>query len=163
MAIATVHLISSLGTTATILTSDLCMKTISLTTSGIITVGKSLLTQNSSYIDLSSLQKIENKLDLLETIRIYDLWVKDVLVQNKSEIEQSSSLKEVINSFINVLEELHNILKSIDDKVANHKLKWFYSYRGLDFSAELDEIQTKKIALDNRFNMIQKLYTFNRL
>ena len=161
MAFATVNLISSLGSTATLLTTDLFIKTISFTSCGIITLGKSIFTQSNSYIDLSSLEKMENKLDLLETIRLYDLWIKEILERESINIEKSISLREAVTSFIIVLEELHGIIKSIDDKVNLHKLKWFYSYRGLDFSNELEQIQIKKGVLDNRFNILQKIHGFS--
>ena len=161
MAFATVNLISSLGSTATLLTTDLFIKTISFTSCGIITLGKSIFTQSNSYIDLSSLEKMENKLDLLETIRLYDLWIKEILERESINIEKSISLREAVNSFNIVLEELHGIIKSIDDKVNLHKLKWFYSYRGLDFSNELEQIQIKKGVLDNRFNILQKIHGFS--
>jgi hypothetical protein len=160
MAFATVNLISSLGSTATLLTTDLFIKTISFTSCGIITVGQSLFTQSNGYIDLSNLEKMEKKLDLLETIRIYDLWIKEILEKESVNIQKSVSLREAITSFNLVLEELHNILISIDVKVSNHKLKWFYSYRGLDFSNELEQIQIKKGVLDNRFNLLQKIHGF---
>jgi hypothetical protein len=160
MAFATVNLISSLGSTATILTTDLFIKTISFTSCGILTLGKSIFTQNNGYIDLSSLEKMENKLDLLETIRIYDLWIKEILERESINIEKSVSLREAVNSFTIVLEELHEILKNIDEKVKLHKLKWFYSYRRLDFSNELEQIQIKKGVLDNRFNILQKIHEF---
>jgi hypothetical protein len=160
MAFATVNLISSLGSTATLLTTDLFIKTISFTSCGILTLGKSIFTQSNGYIDLSSLEKMENKLDLLETIRLYDLWIKEILERESINIEKSVSLREAVNSFNIVLEELHGILKNIDDKVNQHKLKWFYSYRGLDFSNELEQIQIKKGVLDNRFNILQKIHGF---
>ena len=160
MAFATVNLISSLGSTATLLTTDLFIKTISFTSCGIITLGQSIFTKNNGYIDLSSLEKMEKKLDLLETIRIYDLWIKEILEKESVNIQKSVSLREAITSFNFVLEELHNILISIDVKVSNHKLKWFYSYRGLDFSNELEQIQIKKGVLDSRFNLLQKIHNF---
>ena len=103
---------------------------------------------------------MEKKLDLLETIRIYDLWIKEIIEKESSNIEKSVSLREAINSFNLVLDELHNLLISIDVKVSNHKLKWLYSYRGLDFSSELEQIQIKKGILDNRFNLLQKIHEF---
>jgi hypothetical protein len=160
MAFATVNLISSLGSTATLLTTDLFIKTISFTSCGILTLGKSIFTQNNGYIDLSNLEKMENKLDLLETIRLYDLWIKEILEKESINMEKSVSLREAVNSFNIVLEELHGILKKIDEKVTLHKLKWFYSYRGLDFSNELEQIQIKKGVLDNRFNILQKIHGF---
>jgi hypothetical protein len=103
---------------------------------------------------------MENKLDLLETIRIYDLWIKEILAKESINIEKSVSLRQAVTSFSKVLEELHGLLKNIDDKVSNHKLKWFYSYRSLDFSNELEQIQIKKGVLDNRFNILQKIHGF---
>ena len=150
------HAFTSLGSTATVLSTDILVKTVSLTTSGIFTIGKSLFT-TSGYIDLLVLQELEKKIDLIETVKLYDLWIKELLEKQHSRIEKSNTLQEAIKGFIAVLDELHEILKNIDNKVNEHRQKWFYTWRSLNFNAEMEEIKTKKTILDNRFNMLQKL------
>jgi hypothetical protein len=152
------HAVSSIGTTATLVTSDMLIRTISATTSSIYTIGKMLIS-DSKYVDLSSLEKLEKQLDLLETIKIYNLCIKEILDKNKEIIDNSETVKESIHSIVEVLNELNELLKKIETKVAEHKLKWFSYFRSLNFCAELEELTVKKNILDNRFDILQKIYT----
>lgn len=151
------HAVSSIGTTATLVTSDMLIRTISATTSSIYSVGK-LLLSNNKYVDLSSLEKLEKQLDLLETIKIYNLWIKELLEKNKGVIDDSETIKESIHSIVEVLDELNELLKNIETKVSGHKLKWFSYFRSLNFCDELEELKIKKNILDNRFEILQKIY-----
>ena len=151
------HAVSSISTTATLLTSDMLIRTISATTSSIYTIGSLLLTDNK-YVDLSSLEKLEKQLDLLETIKIYNLWIKEILNKNKEVIDGSETIKESIHSIVDVLNELNELLKRIETRVSEHKLKWFRYFRSLNFCDELEELKVKKNILDNRFEILQKIY-----
>ena len=151
------HAVTSIGTTATLVTSDMLIRTITATTSSIYTIGKMLLS-DSKYVDLSSLEKLEKQLDLLETIKIYNLWIKELLDKNKLMIDESETIKESINSIVEVLNELNELLKRIETKVADHKLKWFSYFRSLNFCDELEELKVKKNILDSRFEILQKVY-----
>lgn len=154
------HAVSSIGTTATLITSDVLIKTISTTTSSIYTVGKMLLS-DSKYVDLSSLEKLEKQLDLLETIKIYNLWINEILQKNKDVVDNSETIKETIHSIVEVLDELNGLLKRIETKVSDHKLKWFSYFRSLNFSDELEELKVKKNVLDSRIGILQKIYPFS--
>jgi hypothetical protein len=144
---------------ASIISTDMVAKSISLTTSSIFTLGKSLL-YSDNYVNLSSIEKIEKKLDLLETIKIYDIWIQEIIEKYKDKIENSNSFKESIRSFTSILNELHELLKTIDQKVQNHKLKWFNYYRTLSFHEEIENMQILKNILDNRFNILQQINSF---
>jgi hypothetical protein len=154
------HAVSSIGTTATLITSDVLIKTISTTTSSIYTIGKMLLS-DSKYVDLSSLEKLEKQLDLLETIKIYNLWINEILQKNKDVVDNSETIKETIHSIVEVLNELNGLLKRIETKVSDHKLKWFSYFRSLNFSDELEELKVKKNVLDSRIGILQKIYPFS--
>jgi hypothetical protein len=132
------------------------IRTIGTTTSSIYSIGKLLLT-DSKFVDLSSLERVEKQLDLLETIKIYDLLIKEILEKNKDLVENSETLKESIHSIIEVLDILNTLLKQIDTKVQEHKLKWFVYFRSLNFSFELEELKVQKNILDNRFEILQKI------
>ena len=152
------HAVSSIGTTATLVTSDMLIRTISATTSSIYTIGKMLIS-DSKYVDLSSLEKLEKQLDLLETIKIYNLWIKEILDKNKEIIDNSETIRESIHSIVEVLNELNELLKKIETKVAERKLKWFSYFRSLNFCSELEELKVKKNILDSRFDILQKIYS----
>jgi hypothetical protein len=151
------HAVGSIGTTATLVTSDMLIRTVSATTSSIYTIGKMLLS-DSKYVDLSSLEKLEKQLDLLETIKIYNLWINEILEKNKEIVDNSETIKETIHCILDVLNELNELLKRIETKVSDHKLKWFSYFRSLNFCDELEELKVKKNILDSRFEILQKIY-----
>jgi hypothetical protein len=151
------QVISTLGTTATVLTTDLLIKTIQFTTSGIFSVGKALLTP-SPYVNHTQLEDLEKELDLFETIKIYELYIKEILEKDNDHIDSSETLKITIHSIYAALNDLHQILKEIDAKVEYHKTVWFPTWRTLDFTDEVHKIKHKKNILDSRFNILQKIY-----
>ncbi len=141
---------------ASLITSDMFAKTISLTTSSIFTLGQNLIYSNN--YDISSLEKIEKEIDLLETIKIYDIWIQETIEKQKDKIEKSNAFKEAIHSFTMILNEIHELLKNIDYKIQKHQLKWFSTYRTLYVNEEVQQIQLKKKILDHRFNLLQKIH-----
>jgi hypothetical protein len=151
--VSAAHVVSS----TTLVTSDLLIRTIGTTTSSIYSIGKLLLSSNGTFVDLSALERVEKQLDLLETIKIYDLLIKEILEKNKDLIDNSETLKESIHSIIEVLDVLNTLLKQIDTKVQEHKLKWFSYFRSLNFISELEELKVQKNILDNRFEILQKI------
>ena len=142
---------------STLLTTDVLTKTISYTTSSVFSLGKMLVTSNESYIDLSTLEKMEKQIDLLETIRLYDLWIQELADKQSHRIKSSNALYEAIHSFMKCLDKLHLILQHVSEKINSHKLKWFYSYRSLSFSNEMEDIQLYKSILDRRFVILQQI------
>ncbi|NDB61746.1 hypothetical protein EB001_25390, partial [bacterium] len=116
-----------------------------------------LLYSNTNY-DISSLERIEKQIDLLETIKIYDIWIQEIIEKQKEKINSSNALKEAIHSFTMMLNEIHELLKSIEIKIQLHGLKWFSSYRSLYVNEEVEQIQLKKNILDRRFNLLQQIY-----
>lgn len=146
---------------ASLITSDMFAKTISLTTTSIFTLGQSLLYSNTNY-DISSLEKIEKQIDLLETVKIYDIWIQELIEKQKDKIESSNAFKEAIQSFTMMLNEIHDLLKSIEYKIQRHQLKWFSGYRSLYVNEEVEQIQVKKNILDHRFNLLQKIHSFTK-
>jgi len=142
-----------------LITTDVISKTISYTSSTIFTLGKSLFYSNHS-VDVTELERFEKKEDVLESIRIYDLWIREIEEKHAERLQQSTSLREAIHSFGTVLEEIHRILQDIEEKIKQHKLKWFYSYRFVSFQTELEQLQLYKTILDHRFRMIQHVSKF---
>ena len=59
-----------------------------------------------------------------------------------------------------MLNEIHELLKSIEFKIQRHQLKWFSSYRSLFVNQEVEQIQVKKNILDRRFNLLQQIHNF---
>lgn len=135
----------------------LSYKTISYTASTIYTLSESIFYKDP-YVDLSSLEALEKKLDIVATIKIYDLWIQEVLEKGTTSFPRS--LQEAILLFTRVLDELHLILLQLDEKIKSHKQKWFYSYRSLSFHKEMEDLKMYKTILDQRFLLIQQVHSF---
>lgn len=153
MLLAGAQVISSLGGTATVITADLLIKTVTFTTNSILRLGKTVLTP-SPYIDYSELEVN----DLVETIRIYELYIREILEKDKKCIDNCETIKAIIQSIQSILEDLHNLLEKIEKKLSYHKTLWFQSWRTLDFTKELHDIKLKKNILNSRFDILQKIY-----
>ena len=131
----------------------------SLTTSSIFTLGQNLLYSNTNY-DISSLEKIEKQIDILETVKIYDIWIQEIIEKKKDKIDSSNAFKVAIHSFTMVLNEIHDLLKTIESKIQLHHLKWFSNYRSLYVNQEVEQLQIKKNILERRFNLLQQIHNF---
>jgi len=160
----TYHVIRMMtAATLTLLSTDLVSKTVSYTASytasNVVSLGKSILYSDKS-VDLSTLEQFEKKVDLLETIKIYQLWIHELSMNQSERIKQSNALQEAIHSFTKCLQELERILQSIDDKITYHKSKWFYSYRVLSFHEEIEELKLHKSIMDHRFTILRQVCGF---
>jgi hypothetical protein len=157
MLLGTTQVISSLAGTSSIVTADLLVKTIGYTTHGIFFVGKKLF-QSTNHVNIVELQELEKDIDLLKTIEIYDVWIREILEKNKLDIESSDAIKITIQSISDILQTLHKILQSIENKLESHKSKWFQNWRNLYFSGEVEQLKYNKKILDNRFDILQKIH-----
>jgi hypothetical protein len=82
-----------------------------------------------------------------------------ILGESRKTLKNSiDDFKEAIQSFTMMLNEIHDLLKNIEFKIQNHKLKWFSYFRSLNFCDELEELKVKKNILDRRFEILQKIY-----
>jgi hypothetical protein len=156
--INTTKILTLVGSSATIITTDLIIKTISFTASNIYYLGTMFYANRNVHIlGIKELEQIEKDIDLFETIKIYESWIIEMGKLNKDWVETSNTVKICIESVHNVLEELHQLLKNIDKKISDHKLKWFSSWRRIDLTSEIAELKNKKSILDKRFNILQNI------
>lgn len=151
----TTRALSLVGGT-TYIASDILIKTLTFTASNIHVLGRTLFT-NSDNTSIYELEKIEKELDLLETIKIYESWIIELVEKKKHIIEDSNTLKLALTSVHNILEELHTLLLNIDAKVKYNNSVWFKSWRGYDFTNDVNELRIKKNILDKRFSILQQI------
>jgi hypothetical protein len=151
----TARLVSLVGSSATI-TTDLLVKTVSFTASNVYYLATNLAS-SPKIVGIKELEELEKELDLIETIKIYESWIKELNDKKKHLIESSNTIKLSIESIHNSLEDLHSILKQIETRVSRHHLKWFYTWRKQDFTKEINELKLKKKILDNRFKILQHI------
>ena len=157
--IATTQMLSTISTTVTTvtnITSIIIINTLTFTATNIYTLGKNIFIETNS-LGINELYKIENELDLIETIKIYESWIIEMSEKKNNEINNSNTIIYTIMSFNNILQELHVLLQNIELKIEYHKTKWFNNYRSIDLSYEITELKIKKNKLDNRFNLLQQV------
>jgi len=58
------------------------------------------------------------------------------------------------------VEEIHNSIKKIHDKVSYHKTKWFSTWRTLNIKKQIEELEHSTKILDDRFNDLIKISQF---
>jgi len=151
----TARLVSLVGSSATI-TTDLLVKAVSFTASNVYYLAANLAS-SPKIVGIKELEELEKELDLIESIKIYESWIKELNEKKKELINSSETIKLSIESIHNSLEDLHQILKQIEARVSRHHLKWFYTWRTQDFTKEINELKLKKKILDNRFILLQHI------
>jgi len=151
----TAKLFSLVGNSAT-LTTDILIKTISYTASNVCYLASNLISL-PKIVEIKELEQLEKELDLIETIKIYESWIKELNEKKKEVINSSRTIKLAIESIHNSLEDLHQILSKIETRVKRHHTKWFYTWRTQDFTKEINELKLKKRILDNRFAILQQI------
>jgi hypothetical protein len=151
----TAKLVSLVSTSAT-LTSDILVKAITYSATNVYYLASSLAS-SPKIVGIKELEELEKELDLIETIKIYESWIKELGEKKKDLIETSNTIKLSIQSIHNSLEDLHQILKHIETRVNRHQLKWFKTWRKQDFTKEIKEIKLLKSILDNRFLILQHI------
>jgi hypothetical protein len=151
----TARLVSLVGSSATI-TTDLLVKAVSFTASNVYYLVANLAS-SPSFVGIKELEQLEKELDLIETIKIYESWIKELHEKKKELIESSNTIKISIESIHNSLEDLHQILKQIETRVGRHQKRWFNNWRNQDFTKEINELKIKKKNLDSRFKILQHI------
>lgn len=151
----TARLVSLVGSSATI-TSDLLIKTVSYTAGNIYYLTSKIISTPQN-VSIKELEKLETELDLIQTIKLYESWIKEMGEKKSELIESSKTLKIAIELIHECLEDLQQILKRIEIRVTRHQTRWFNTWRKQDFSKEIAELKTKKKILDNRFKILQQI------
>jgi hypothetical protein len=151
----TAKLVSLVGSSATI-TTDLLVKAVSFTASNVYYLASNLAS-SPNFVGIKELEQLEKELDLIETIKIYESWIKELGEKKKELIDSSNTIKLSIESIHNSLEELHQILKQIEVRVGRHQKRWFNTWRKQDFTKEINDLRLNKKILDNRFKILQQV------
>lgn len=123
--------------------------------------------------------KLIKKLDIERRLKLTQAVIKTINRQSESELNdlEKTHVFELMDSKINLsddpvelslisLVEIINAIKKnlqdINTKVANHKQKWFSSWRTLNVHHLLDELKNNMELLDKRFNDLIKIASFLR-
>ena len=136
----TFSIVSTIGT-------DLIIKTLTTTTSSICTVLTHL-----TYNDQPSVQDMIDQLkqiDLEHTITVIE-----ELVREQEGKETHTSVKKALLGVHEILEKIHDELKSVQKAVEYHDSKYFRNWRSFNCSYSIETIKKHKLLLDNRYKIL---------
>jgi hypothetical protein len=158
--IDTAGVIAMVGGSATAITANVLIQAITMTVTNIYGVGLSIFSKKknkTNIVERRELEKLEKELDLIETIKIYEVWMIELCKKKQDTVDNSKVLMMAIASVQFILHEIDILFKIIDSKIDYHKSRWFSWWRPLDFSYEMDEMRVLKKILDNRFTILQQI------
>lgn len=139
---------------ATTLSKDLLFKAVYSTSIGIVTTCKYMVESDKPYMK-----------DVLKVLKRLDIQAKiDVLHDFIKEQENKHIPNSVHKSLINVSETLDNVHKElnfINNKIKDHKEKYFISWRTLDCTEHLAMLEYYNKILDNRVKLMFDLLKIN--
>jgi hypothetical protein len=132
--------------------------------------GQTMFIQSISDTSRKILNKIESgifynndienmyiDIDIVVTINTLQLLINEIILNN------SSTLNIALNNLNTIIIEIHDILKSIEEKNNNHKEKYFSWFRSLNFYKEIQLINKKNNILEKRLNLLIKILQINSL
>lgn len=158
--IDTAGVIAMVGGSATAITANVLIQAITLTVTNIYGMSLSIFSKKKNkthIVERRELEKLEKELDLIETIKIYEVWMIELCKKKQNTVDNSKVLMMAIASVQFILHEIDILFKIIDSKIDYHKSRWFNWWRPLDFSYEMDEMRVLKKILDNRFTILQQI------
>lgn len=139
---------------ASTLSKDLLFKAVYSTSIGIVNMCKYIVESDQPYMK-----------DVLSVLKRLDIQAKiDVLHDFIKEQEDKHIPKSVHKSLINVGETLDNVHKElnfINNKIKNHKEKYFISWRTLDCNDHLVMLEYYNKILDSRVKLMFDLLKIN--
>lgn len=107
------------------------------------------LISNISKNDIT-LSKVLRDTDIVYDIEVVSQFLCEYKYDNCGTAAAAENLKEVI-------EELNEVVKTITEKVARHKRKWFHRYRAYNIAKERDELVILSTKLHHRLDILTKL------
>ena len=133
------------------LSTELLVQTVKTTSHGIIQSINYISTYNT--IDLTTIQKDLEVFDLENKITIITKFIEEI--KNKKNIKES--IRIAIISVHYVLEKINDETEKIKDDIKYHESKYFNSWRSLDCSNKINELDAHNKLLDTRFELLMKL------
>lgn len=156
--IGTTKLLTYVGANIASIGTDMVVKTFSLTTHGILHMSRSFFTD--TRVGFREFQAMENEIDLMETVKLYEAYIKEYIETHTIKYEQSPTIQMAITSIHTTLEEIHALLVQIDTKIKEAEQRWRitkFFYGPPVFTREIATIIAKKNILENRFNIFIKI------
>jgi hypothetical protein len=141
---------------------------------------------HTRYLDHLSFNKLIDELDLVFKLEIISGYISDmkhkiklvdtindklntypekldsditteITTEITNQIYISNSLTSGLKYLDQSLKKIHTLVTDTKSKIEYHQTKYFYNYRTLDISLELEQIRLESNILNNRFDLIIKI------
>ena len=134
-----------------ILIWDIIFKTVRKTSSSVISIGSALLLPSNSHST-----KSDRKLEILHLEGELNILQEHLNDLNVSQSD-SNSVRLAEQSIRQIIEQMKNLILKIYEKCNQHKKKWFYTWRTLDYSEDYQKIIDLHYILDKRMRLLKQL------
>ena len=114
------------------------------------------LIYNINYIRNFKFQDAELKMIFVDRDILSDIGIIKAYIDEHGK-DPSPSFKAAISNLNETLYYLENDINSLTNKIKNHHLKWFASYRSYDIEKEKQRILTLIQQLNHRFELLIKI------
>ena len=165
LVIASARVVSIVGGSIASIGADLLLRILTLTTTGILSIGQNLFVSSfyPDIVGLVALRAVEDELDLLATVEIYESYLQEYISKHKNWIDESDTAKLSIHSVQSTLTRIHELLDAVEKRVKEHERMWFRDLRRLDFTHEAKQLRSQKRILDTRMQLFLDLFGKNTM
>lgn len=145
----------SLVTTISNIGTDVIVGSLKLATTGIITgIGKIVKSSNPYSTEIISLL---SDMDIVNRLAI----INDIINEHVSD-DAPESLKKAIMSTTSVLNEIHNQVNVIQQKLEEHNNMWFKSMRSLNCTVDIETIKKNMLLFQSRYELLKDTIILNK-
>jgi len=157
---------ATVAVTAGLIGTHICIGTLTATCSKMVEmtslVSKLVTNSNYHYRGLKELDKVLKKTDLEARVTVIN-GIVSVLDNSNAIVNDKSKFPTPIQE---CLKQLHEVITDINSELTNihemcdyHETKWCYTWRWIDFSIQIENIEEKYKILEFRFDSLIKAIT----
>jgi hypothetical protein len=110
---------------------------------------KNFVTYHHTHI-----KEVIDEFDLLAKLEIIEAVMKDIENEN---INDKKSVTKSLDNLRLVVENIHNLLKKIDNIIKEHEQKYFSKWRTIYYENEILELKRNIRLMDLRYNMFLEI------
>ena len=100
------------------------------------------------------IKEVIDEYDLIAKLEIIEAVMKDI--ENEKINDKQSVIKSLDNLRL-VVENIHNLLKKIDNIIKEHEQKYFFKWRSLYYENEILELKRNIRLMDLRYSMFLEI------
>ncbi len=112
------------------------------------------LIKNFVSYHYTPIKEVIDEFDLIAKLEIIEAVMKDI--ENEKINDKQSIIKSLDNLRL-IVENIHNLLKKIDNIIKDHEQKYFSKWRSLYYENEILELKRNIRLMDLRYNMFLEI------